>query len=240
MVCRSVAVLALILSASVATADDFEVRHITTFGTATIQVAPDQMKWRLKVRNVDPNSAKAAAEGHGALVAAVLEYLEQNHISEQTIQTSGMRLGEVWENEYGKRELKGVFASTEVSFTLSDLAQYPSIWIGISGLPAVSVLGVDMDHTERIRFQNEARVKAVLAAKEKAEAIAFTLGVHIGGPLMVEEDLSMNKSVRAGGSVFSNSISFTGENGGVEGFVAPGYIPISVRVKGAFELLNRE
>jgi hypothetical protein len=37
-----------------------------TYGTATLQVAPNQMRWYLNVRNINPMSA-AAAEEHGAL-----------------------------------------------------------------------------------------------------------------------------------------------------------------------------
>ena len=126
------------------------------------------MRWHLNVRNINPKSS-GAAEDHGAMVAAVMAFLTQSQIAEETIQTSGMQLGENWTLAPGSRERDGYFASTDVSFTLADFTKYSSVWIGLSGLPAVTVRGVDVDHTDRIRFQNDARVKAVLAARDKAQ-----------------------------------------------------------------------
>lgn len=240
MAFRSEIFLVLLLSISVAYADDFEQRRITAYGTATIQVAPDQMIWRLKIRNVNPTSGGAVAKDHGPLVQAVLEYLTQNHIADQTIQTSGMRLGVDWEHDYSKRVRAGYFASTEVSFILSDIEQYSSIWLGLSSLPAVTVLGVDMNHTERIRFQNEARIKAVLAAREKAEAMAAALGIRIGAPLAIDEDLTASTKSRGAFPGISNTVVPVGEPAEVGEYVAPGYIPIVVRVMGVFEILSEK
>ncbi len=167
--------LALLLVVSGARADESGTNHITVYGTATLQVVPNQMKWRLNVRNTNPKSTSAAEE-HGVMVASVMEFLKQSQIPEETIQTSGMRLGVNWRVVGGSSTRDGYFASTDVSFTLADFAKYPSVWIGLSALPGLTVWGVEMDHTDRIRFQNEARVQAVQAALkpivEKKQAIA--------------------------------------------------------------------
>jgi uncharacterized protein YggE len=237
MVRRGIMALALLLSVSVAGADEFTTEHVTVYGTATLQVAPNQMKWRLNVRNTDPASA-AAAEAHGARVAAVIAFLKQNQIAEETIQTSHMELGEVWTFVAGSRRPDGYFASTDVSFTLADLSRYVAIWIGLSGLPSVTVQQVDLDHADRIRFQNEARVKAVLAAREKAQGIAEALGVGLGEPLLVDEDLSVNEHAWwARNATMTNAETSAGEPAAAEEYLAPGSIPIRARVKAVFRLL---
>jgi len=239
MTCRWIVALALLLlSVSVTQADVPAAEHVTVYGTASLQVAPDQMRWRLNVRNVHPQSA-GAAEEHGSLVASVLAFLEQSHIAEETMQTSGLQLGENWSVTHGSQVRDGYFASTDLSFTLTEFANYASIWIGLSRQPGVTVRGVAMDHTDRIRFQNEARAKAVLAARDKAQGIAETLGVRLGGPLIVEEDLSVNEDGRARFSTMTNVADPVGEPADVAEYLAPGSIPIRARVKAVFRLLPK-
>ena len=91
------------------------------------------------------------------------------------------------------RVREGYVASTEISFKTTDLDLYVHLWLGLADMPVVSVQNVTYDHTKRIDFQNQTREKAILAAKEKATASAKTLGVEIGPPLLLEEDLSASE-----------------------------------------------
>lgn len=232
---RQVVVALLLLNVSLARADEFAMDHVTVYGTATLQVPPNQMKWQLRVRNVNPTSA-AVAEEHGDLLASVLAFLEQNQVSEETIQTSGIQLGENWNSNSGARKRDGYFASTNVSFALVDFTKYASIWIGLSELPGVSVSNVDLEHTERIRFQNEARIKAVQAARDKAHSIAEALDVQLGAPLLVDEDLSVSEGWSSRSPIATNASYTEGEPADVEEYLAPGSIPIRARVRAVFRL----
>ncbi len=64
---------------------------------------------------------------------------------------------------------------------------------------------IKFDYSKRIECQNEARQKAVLAAKEKAQNLASTLGSKIAEPLSIVED-QWTQEFR-GGSLTSNNIS---------------------------------
>lgn len=233
---RVMSFLILVLASSGAGAQDLPGNHVTAYGTATINVVPDQMTWRLEVRNVDANSAAGSARKHEQLVADVLSALTSFSIEESSVQTSGMRLRELWKNEHGERTLQGYEASTGVQFVLSDLASYSEVWIGLSELPSVAIAGVEIGHSDRIRFQNEARVSAVLAARDKAKAMAEALGVGIGQPVMLVEEILPAVSSGRAPSFLSNSIGQDGASTFVDEFVAPGYLNVSVRVKGVFAL----
>jgi uncharacterized protein len=238
MVRRSILALALLMSMGVASADELAQEHIAVYGTATLQVPPNQMRWLVNVRNTNPQSA-AAAEEHGALVASVMGFLRKSHVAEETIQTSGVQLGENWNPVLGSRERDGYFASTDVNFTLADFAGYAAVWTGLAGLPGVTVNGMELDHTDRIRFQNEARTQAVLAARDKARGMAEALGVRLGEPLAIEEDLSVSEGMRAHVLTMSNTVIPEGEPGDVDKYLAPGTIPIRARVKVVFAMLTQ-
>ncbi len=205
--------------------------HVTVCGTATTEVTPDLMNWRLKIRNQEAGLEKVAQD-HSASVKAALDYLNQQKLPMGSIQTSGMEFGENWVYKNRTKAKEGYLASTDISFKIIDLKKYKGLWIGISSLPNVSLPGVYYNHSKRIEHRNETRKKALLAAKKKAEALTLALGSKIGKPLFIEEEL-LRYSVS--GVNISNSI--TTEQGGAGGGntpFAPGQIPITMQVKASF------
>ena len=107
----------------------------------------------------------------------------------------------------------------------------------------MSVQGVTFDHTKRIEYQNQTREKAILAAKEKAAVSAKTLGVELGAPLLLEEDLSASEGWPMGyNNLLSNgnARAISGESSGPMEALAPGTIPIRIRVKAAFQMLTHK
>jgi uncharacterized protein YggE len=142
----------------------------------------------------------------------------------------------------------GFIASTQIQFILADFSKYASIWMGIAGIDGVRVNSVYLENSDRIKYQNEARAKAVLAAKDKAKAIADTLGVNITRPLSIEEDISISEGYRrllaeTGSPVYgvaSNNVSFENVSSStIDQSVAPGSIPIRSRVKATFGLQGK-
>lgn len=237
----SILAIALLLAVSEARSEEIDAPHIAVYGTATIQATPNQMKWLLNVRNINPTSA-GVAEVHGVTVAKVLDFLKLNKIAEETIQTSRMQLSEnsIWNPSIQKSVQDGYAASTDVQFTLVEFAGYSSIWMGLSTISGVRVTNVLLDHSDRIKFQNEARAQAVLAARDKAKAIAGTLGAKIGQPLIVEEDLSATEGyqLQTTNILLNSEVRLSGSSAGGDQ-VAPGTIPIRARVKATFRLLEK-
>lgn len=234
----SILAIALLLAVPEAKSDEPNVPHIYVYGTATLQVTPNQMIWLLNIRNIDPTSP-GAAKIHETTVTAVMAFLKQSQIAEKTIQKSRMQLGENWRYSSGGTTQDGYFASTDIQFTLVDLAKYSSVWIGLSGIQGVRVNDVSLGHSDRIQFQNEARTKAVLAAKDKARALAETLGARIGEPLIVEEDISVAEGYRSQIPTTSNINIPVATPGGIDQPGEPGSIPIRARVKVSFRLVTQ-
>ncbi len=209
---------------------------ITVSGTATTKITPDVMNWNLQVKNKDPNLNKAA-ETHTSAVKTVLDFLNAQQLPETDIQTSGMQFGQNWTYRDRERIKDGYVASTDISFKVEDLAKYTKLWIGLSRLSHVSLTGVYYDHSQRIDLRDKTRKNAVLAAKAKAEGLANAIGSKIGRPLLIEE-ASDNFGMRT--SNFNTSNSMTGFASPSEDTVdlAPGQIPITMRVKVSFLLIT--
>ena len=158
----------LVLLISVpASATDIELPHIAVYGTAVLEITPDEMLWDLNITN-KASSIEAAAAQHSEIVQSVIVFLGKANIANDDIQTSRMRFGENWEYKNNSRVREGYFASTLISFTLTAFEKYQNLWSGLANIKNVSIQNVNYDHSKRIEFQNKTRLKALLAAKEKA------------------------------------------------------------------------
>jgi uncharacterized protein YggE len=241
MVHRRILVLALLVAVAEARAEvGLETPHITVNGTATVQVVPNEMLWQLNVRNVAPAS-EAAAEIHGTIVGKLMAFLKQSQIPAETIQTSRMQLGENWTFKMGDRVQDGYAASTDVQFKLTDFTKYVPLWMGLSAIQGVQIRDVLLDRSDRVKYQNEARTKAVLAARDKARALAETIGSRLGEPLAVEEDLSAADGYRVPSAMTNANVVVpqASPDSMDESPLAPGTIPVRARVKASFRLLPK-
>ncbi len=232
--CLITAFISTLLAASVIAQEGME--HITVSGTATTEVTPDMMSWNLQVKNQNQNLEKAA-ETHSAAVRTVLDFLTAQDLPQKSIQTSGMRFGQNWTYQ-GREQVKdGFFASTDITFKVKDLAKYTKLWIGLFRLPNVTLNGVYYDHSQRIEYRNTTRQNALLAAKSKAEGLAKALGSKIGRPLSIKET-SETYGLRSSNFNTSNSMNVAAGTSGDSQNLAPGQIPITMRVQVSFLLIT--
>ncbi len=234
-------ILLLALSAmlSSAVAADNELPHVAVYGTATTQVQPDLLRWRLSVDRVGAEVAEVA-EAHAADVAAVLEFLKQQKIPAKEIQTAHMELSENWVYRKDSRVKEGYEASTTVSFTSKDLGLYRTLWLGLSRLKGVSVKAAVWDSSRRIAVQNETREEALKAAKEKATNMAAVLGMKLAEPLAIIEIPVRSDSSSTNG-LAGNRLNVESSDDDDEGdsMVAPGSIEVRVRVTVTFRIVAR-
>ena len=216
-----------------AQAEHFQQPHITVYGTATTEVVPNLMRWRLYLRTNGKTASQAAA-AHDQNVSAVIAFLRQQKIAEKKIQTSQLQLAEDWEYKGGQRVQKGYYAATVLSFESPSLENYPSLWKGLSQLPSVSIEGVMFDVSNRIQIQENTRIQALLAAKKKAERLASALETRIGQPLLIEEEASRRDDIRT-------PTAFTAQSRAAETekqSLSPGTLSIQARIKAVFHLLH--
>ncbi len=163
--------------------------HLTVHGTATVKVTPDEMLWSLNITNRGPGVEELAKQ-HSKIVLSILSFISKSGIVKDDTQTSMMQFGENWENENGRRIQKGYFASSQLTFKLTDFTRYQHLWTGLSKIKDMSIQNITYGYSKQVEARNKARLDALLVAREKAHAMASTLNVALGDPLMIEDDQS--------------------------------------------------
>ncbi len=228
--------LALTLSIPVnAQQEDLSIRHITVNGTATLDVVPDLMRWQISVRS-EAKTAKEVASKHDVNVAAAIAFLKKEEIAKNKIQTSQLRLNELYDFRGGQRTRKGFFATTNIQFESGTLEAYRELWIGLSQLETVSVNNVLFDTSKRDQHQFTARLRALDAAKNKAKNMVTHYQSHLGKVLVIE-DQSIQTDVRQAAPVRALR-SAAVESAPVGDSISLGTIPIRVTVRVVFAIDN--
>ncbi len=222
--------LFIFLFTPAAYSEGIELAHVTVFGTAVTEVVPNKMLWNIRVMNKG-QLLESVTKRHLDIIRDVTILLKEAGIGED-LQTSRMEFGENWEYRSGTRVKEGYYAQTFITFSMTDFNVYKELWLGLSRFDSVSVLNVSYDHTERIRYQNETRVNALLAAKEKAGLLAKSIGSEIAEPLLIEEEWT-GDDVR-----LKVNVAEARFDGSDTPSVSPGLISITMRIKAAFRLVT--
>ncbi|MBI4860674.1 MAG: SIMPL domain-containing protein [Candidatus Riflebacteria bacterium] len=202
---------------------------MTVSGTAVIQVVPDQLSWNVTVRTKGQKLPSIAKEHQGA-VGKVLALLRASAVKEADTQTERMRFGEDTQYDGHKAVKVGYVASTSVGFTTKEFNSYEGLWNGLAAIDGVSVDAVAFESAGEADYRAEARQKAVVAAREKAKALASPLGASVGEPLVLEEaELSVDP--------WSNNLTrrdLAEDRAAMA--IAPGRVAVRARVKATFRL----
>lgn len=204
--------------------------HIVVFGSAEMQVIPDEIKWSLTVKTVGTIAAKVAQK-HIVDVDNVLQALAGLGLEKNAVQTTNMQLKENWEYRNNSREKNGYYAFTGIQFTTDDFVTYTDYWTKVTSLANVSVAGVYFALANRTAIEDQVKILAIKQGREKAKGFAAALGAQLGSPILIEE--------LDDGNYYSNEPMYEmamKSDGGRRKAVSPGREVVRARVKLLFML----
>ena len=129
-------------------------------------------------------------------------------------------------------------ANQTIYICIKDLSKYTSIVDGLLELGVTSISSPQFRNTNIRKYKDEARVKAIKAAKEKAMLLSEALGQGVGRAYQINEtNVGWNRN--------NQGAYATGGNNGVvepEGELsfAPGQLEVQARVEVSFILMNNK
>lgn len=211
---------------------------IEVFGSGEVKVVPDEIAIQLGVNTIDPSLEKAKEE-NDERVKKILAIAQEASIDAKDVQTDYLRISPRYESGVFTSTFKGYEVSVSIAIILHDISKYETVMSKALKAGANYVQGATFRTTELRRHRDEARRLALIAAREKATAMAAVLGQSIGRPLSIVES-------GTGGRWFaqsqSNAIVDDGEqtSGEESSTLALGRINVSASVTVRFELLDRK
>ena len=168
---------------------------VTVGGEHTIKVAPDEAEVSFMV-STKLKEAPEVQKANDAIVAKVLAYLAKQGIEKSEIRTTRVSLNPYTEYVSDKERKQLYMAQQAVTFRLEELDKLSGILSGLVDLGVNNIENVEFKASNMKELQSEARAKAVMDAKAKAETLAEALGQKVGKAYQINDQTSDNDQPR--------------------------------------------
>jgi hypothetical protein len=173
-----------------AVAAEAEPRTVSTSGEAVIYVVPDEVVVGFGVETFKED-LDAARQANDEACTRLIKAVKAAGVEEKHIQTDTMTVEITYkDNGHPARGIEGYFARRAYSVTLKDVKQFEAFVATVLKNGANVIHGFEFKTTELRKHRDEARKRAIRAAKEKAEALAVELGAKVGKPRSIGEGYS--------------------------------------------------
>ena len=181
------AAILLICTAPAFAAD--ESPGVTTTGTATVFVTPDKATVTIYVNTTEKDIADARSRNE-AKAQKVVETIKGVGIAAADLATERMSVNEHVDEQTHKPD--GYTASQSYAVTVRNLANLDKLVDAVVKTGGGSVPSVNLECSNMRQHRDQARGLAILAAQEKAKALAGALGSTIGKPRTIIEESPRN------------------------------------------------
>jgi len=227
----------VLLFANSLLAQDYSMPLVTTTGEAIVYAAPDEIRMTLGIETTGVDISKTKAKNN-KISTETIKYLKAEGIASQHIQTQYLRVSKLHRPVMvGKGVLHNFSANQTIHICIKDLSKYTAIVDGLLAIGVTSISSPQFRNTHIRKYKDEARVKAIKAAKAKAELLANTLDQGIGRAHQVK-DINLGYRSNNQGAYATGGSNDNIEPEGELSF-APGQLEVSARVEVSFVLLNQ-
>lgn len=158
--------------------------QISVTGEGKIKVVPDQAIVTLGVIN----SGKDAAEVkklNDIIIDKVIKFLKKSGIPATDFKTNTVSLNKSYDFE----KKKGNYEANQIlSITMKDLSKYDEMMTGLNEIGVNSIQGVEFKSSKMEVYEKDARIKAMLNAKQKASDYVSVLGQKVGKAILISDN----------------------------------------------------
>jgi uncharacterized protein len=161
-----------------------QVPQITVTGEGKIKVVPDRATVNVGVQNFGKD-AKEVKNLNDETVDKVIKFLKKSGIAATDYRTNNVSLHKSYDYEKKKHHYQ---ANQSISITMKDLSKYDDIMIGLNDAGVNSIQGVEFKSSKMEEYERDARKKAMMNAKQKAEDYVSVLGQKIGKALLINDN----------------------------------------------------
>lgn len=230
-------VIALLLSIAFQAQNNSDLSLITTRGTATVYVEPDEALLNFSIITEGEDLADARKR-NSEISSNTIKYLKSAGVDAKHIQTQYLNVGVRYKN-YRNKEGRYFEASQNFKICITDLDRYEEIIIGLLGEEIHNLSSPTFRSTKLRATKDEARRKAIIAAREKAEMLALELGQDIGAAHSISEVVSENNWWAANQNAYTNTVTETNAAGASpESGFALGQLEIKASIDVSFQLIS--
>ncbi|MFE5398407.1 SIMPL domain-containing protein [Streptomyces sp. NPDC056568] len=201
---------------------------LSVFGAGSVRVEPQLVRVKLAVDVLEP-APDRAFEGAGTAVARLREVLRRHGVPDTSVSGSRLGLSSEYNGYGGERTFLGYRCQASYSVETDALDGLQQLIVDAVDAGAHRIDDVEFDVHDKPAMRDEARRKAVAAARRKAEVYTEAAGVRLGPVVHIQDvDAESFRQYRGHG----------GGGGSSAGDLAPGMVEVSAGVVLGFSLTH--
>ncbi len=205
---------------------DFQPQVLVT-GEGAVNVSPDQVIINSRIEHEGDDVAEVKKK-NDEVVDRVIKYLRSEGIPDKNIRTNYLNLNK---NYNYNDKIYSYSANQAIAIKLENLADYEKIMSGLLDVGLNRIDGVEFQSSKIEEYTSEARKKAILDAKRKAEEYVAPLNQTIGKAINISE-LEKNNFQ----PMYKTEMLQSRADGGEQESISPGKMEINVKVTVGFIL----
>jgi uncharacterized protein len=235
LVSMSVVCTGFAWAALLGAADD-QAGTITVTGTTLLRVAPDSIVWSIHMTTTDKALLKAKRE-NDERVKSVIALREELGVAKEDLTTGQLSVYREYERD--SRTFKHFVVRRDITIRERDLAKF-DLFLEKLASRAEFEGSFAFESSRLPEAKGKARLQALKAAEEKAQALARQAGAQTVAFVSIEENPVAGRGYSFGGNITSNvaySEESTAHAADVEdSTMIPEAIEVSVSVKAVFRM----
>jgi uncharacterized protein len=235
--CLAMVGVAMVLVCGLATAEE-DIPRISVTGTAVARTIPDEALWNISISEFDETPLPPKDRSDEKL-KAILALAKELEVAPEDIQSGSLSIRREYDrDEQGRQTTFKHFAvNRRVTLKQRDLTRFDEFASKLLTAGDIEV-SFSLQSSKVHELRAETRLKAMRAAKEKADAMCREVGAAAGKPLRIEEHKGRREN-----TAFSNvsNLYYAAEDYDAvdltQGTFAPGAIEVRITVYVDFEIL---
>ncbi|MFF4352411.1 SIMPL domain-containing protein [Streptomyces sp. NPDC001530] len=201
---------------------------LSVFGAGSVRAEPQLVRVKLAVDVVEPSPDKAFQKA-GTAVSRLRETLRRHGIPDASVSGSKLSLNSEYDGYGTGRKFLGYRCQASYVIETGTIDDLQQLIVDAVDAGANRVDDVTFDVRDKPALRDEARRRAVAAARRKAEVYAEAAGVSLGTVLHVQD-------VDAESWEYRSHRGHGGGGGSSEGDLAPGMVEVHAGVLLGFSL----
>ncbi len=186
---KKIVLLFALVTATIQAQELKQVPQISVSGEGKMKVTPDEVVITVAVENIGKEAAEVKKK-NDETVDKVLKLIKQRGIPTADYQTQRVNLYNNY--DYNTKKYNYV-ANQTISIYLKDLSKYDKLMIDLVDSGINTIQGVEFKSSKIKEYESQARKKAMLDAKQKAEDyVSVLVGQKVGKALVISDNSYTN------------------------------------------------
>jgi uncharacterized protein len=207
---------------------------VKVFGSAVVRVAPDTASIVVAVSRIEQKPEAAFAKAREG-AQGVTAYLHKAGVKD--FGSSRVTLSQEFRYTNGENRFVGYQAKIEFNVVLREMDKVEAVLSGLIAAGANTLTAVTFQTTRLKELRADARRRAVVAAREKAELYCTAAGVAVGPVLTIEDVNPESLSGRSEGHTYREAAPV--DDAGEPGAIDPGAIAVGAAVNIVYRIEAR-